>query len=178
MQKLDLVGVMGGWIVGGIMVKTLGSRDLKPRKKRKFYAGKLIKKKRMRHGRLVPYVSKRDRNAPIKVWFWEVRPMKKDSWKNFSRKTRPYIKRVVYVPLLRIDVDSERLSNVEAIKQLALETIGYSGSFLLKMFCHAKNQYRVTNRTVAKIKITETPSGLRVEIYENFRISRYWFFKG
>ena len=94
-----------------------------------------------------------------------------------SEKIRPHIKKIVYRPLLRVDVMSERLSSKEEIGKLALEVIGYDGSFLLKMFCHAKNKYHCTNRTVAKIKITEHPDGLKADVFESWRIARYWFWK-
>lgn len=163
---------------GEKMSRTKGATDKKKRKQRKFYAGKPIKKKRRKHGKFVPYISKRQRGDPIKAWIWEVRKMSKTGYRNFSAKTRPFMKKIVFVPLIRIDVDPERLSSVEAIKELFLEVVGYEGSFLLKLFCHAKNRMHVTNRTVAKVKITSHPEGLKAQVFETFRISRYFFWIG
>lgn len=154
------------------MTRTYGAKD---KKKRKFYAGKPVKKRMRRHGVMVPYVPRRSRDDPIKVWFWEQRPMSKEGYKHFPKRIRSHIRKTVYAPYLRVDVDSSKLSNVKKIGDLALETIGHEGVFLLKLFGHAKNKYHCTNRKVAIIKITEHPDGLKAKVEEHWRIARYWF---
>jgi len=159
------------------MSRTKGARDKKKRKQRKFYAGKPIKKKRKRHGRLVPYISKRDRRGKVKIWWWEVRKMSLSGFRNWSRSTRMYAKRIVYKPLIRADVFPYELSNKESIGQLAIDHLGYEGTFLLKMFCHAKNRYGCTNRKVAVVKIRDTPEGLKAFVSDTWKISIYWFWE-
>ena len=158
------------------MVRTIGAKDKKKRKQRKTYAGKPIKKKRKRHGKFVPYVSKRLRDGLVKIWFWEQLPMNKDSYKNFSKETRKYMKRIIYNPHIRIDVDPYQISNKELVEQLCLENLS-EGIWFMKMFSHAKNKYHSTKRIVAVIKITNHPEGLRAKMIENRKLWRYWFWE-
>lgn len=90
------------------MSRTLGATDRKKRKKRKFYAGKRIKRM-FRKGKLVPYKSKRKRGDPIKLYFWSVEKMSKDGYSHWSRHLRPKVRKIVFKPLIRVDVPPERL---------------------------------------------------------------------
>jgi len=160
-------------------MRTKGAKDLKKRKQRKFYAGKPIKKKRRKDGKLVPYVSKRNRNDSIKVWFWERKRMSYDGYQRFPRHIRPYVKKIITKFVGKpVRVDPEFLSNIESIKQLAIDIIGYDGTFLLMMPTHSKNTYRVSYKKKAVIKIIETEEGLKAKVFEYFNLSRYWFFRG
>lgn len=158
------------------MSRIKGAIDKKPRKKRTHYQGKPIKKTRKSNG-FVRYVSTRKRDDPIKLWFWEILPMNKDSYRNFSKQTRKYMHRKVYIPRLRIDVDSYQISNKELVGQLCIDHL-WAGHWLLKMFSHAKNKFHSTNRGVAEIIITDAPSGFRVKVIPSFGargLYRYWF---
>ena len=159
------------------MSRIKGAIDKKPRKKRTHYQGKPIKKKR-RSGDFVRYVSTRKRDDPIKLWFWAIRPMRRDSYLNgFSKQTRRYMRKKTYTPIIRIDVDPYQISNKELVGQLCIEHL-WAGHWLLKMFSHAKNKFKCTSRGYAEIIITDTPSGLRAKVIPSFGsrgLYRYWF---
>ena len=165
------------------MVRTIGASDLKPRKKRsdkgkrrKKYARKPTKKKR-KVGNFVKYVSKRNKDDPIKIWFWEQLPMNKDSYKNFSKETRPYMKKIVYKPTLRIDVDPYQISNKELVEQLCLEHL-WEGVWLMMGFSYGRNKRGIKPVKLCKVKITNHPEGLKAKMMDNYRLFRYWFWNG
>jgi hypothetical protein len=156
-----------------LMARTKGARDLKRRKSRRDK-----KKKYVRHkGKFVPYVSKRGKSDPIKIWWWQVLPMSLDGYKNWNSTFRARLKKIVYKPLIRVDVPADRLSTRESIGDLAIETIGFDGNFLLKGFSHGRNKWHVKNVTLCKIKIVETPEGLKAFVTDTWRLSRYWFWR-
>lgn len=159
------------------MTRTLGSKDKKKRKKRKLYAGKPIKKKRKKFGKFVPYVSKRKRDAPIKLWMIEERPMSKEGYMNFSKKIRPYIRRIVYIPRLRIDVDPYQISNKELVEKLCLEYL-WEGTWLIRGFSRGRNKFHVKPVKLCKVKITNHPEGLKAKMINNYRLFRYFFWSG
>ncbi len=167
------------------MSRTRGSVDIGRRSKRsdkgkprKFYKGKSVKRKRKKKGKFVPYISKRQRRGTVKIWWWIEEPMSQEGYRRISPETRRYMRKVVYRPLLRANVEPYMLSTIENIKQLALHNLGYEGTFLLKMFSHAKTKTHCTNRTVAKVIIKDSDDGLRVSVEETWRIKKYWFFRG
>ena len=156
--------------------RTLHAKDKKKRKQRKFYKGKLIKKKRKKSGKFVPYISQRKKDGAIKLWLWEQRPMSKDSYRNFASNVRPYMMKTVYCPRLRIDVDPFQISNKERVEEFCLNHL-WEGIWLVKGFSKGRNRYGIKNVTLCKVKITSHPEGLKAEMFENRRLFRYWFYK-
>lgn len=157
------------------MSRTPGSRDLKKRKTR---SDKKHKHRRNRAGNLVPYISKRKKGDPLKVWFWHIKPMSIDGYKNWNPNLRPRLHRIIYKFVGRpVSVDPSYLSNKAALEELAVNVVGYPGNFLLMMPCHSKNTFRVSYKKRAKIQITETEDGLRAKVLELHNIQRYWFWK-
>lgn len=161
------------------MVKTYGSRDRKPRKKRKLYAGKPIKKKRHVNGKLVPYKSIRSKYDPISVWFFRKDPMSYEGYLRWSRNLRPHTRRIVFrnvdSPVL---VSPSLISTPEKVEEFAIEIIGYPGVFQLRMPTHKKNKNHVSYCKKADIKITETTDGLKAKTSNYSKLKRYWFFRG
>lgn len=147
-------------------------------KRRDTYRGKPVKKKRKKNGKFVPYISKRQRHDFVKLFFVEVRPMRQESYLRFSPETRIKMRRQVYVPLLRVDVDPSEISNPENIKELAIRIIGYDGVFQMRMFAHRKNTFRVSPVNVATIVIRSNEHGLRASVSDLSRLARYWFYRG
>jgi len=158
------------------MTRTKGAKDLKKRKKRKLYAGKPIKKKRKKSGKYVPYISKRDKQSKIKLWFWTEEKMSKEGYKRFPKDVRQFVRKIVYKPKLRIDISPEDISTKEKVEALAVEHL-WEGTWLMKGFSHGKNKFHVKNVTLCKIKITDHPEGLRAKLVENKRLFRYWFWR-
>jgi len=157
------------------MSRTKNAKDKKPRKKRKLYAGKPIRKKRKYKG-FVRYVSTRKKDAAIKLWFWEERPMNKNSYRNFSKQTRKFMRKIIYKPTLRLDIPPEMISTTELVEQLCLDQL-WAGTWLVMGFSHGKNKYGIKPVKLCKIRITEHPDGLRAKMITNYRLFRYsWFF--
>ena len=125
------------------------------------------------------YVSTRSKGDPIKIWFWKVEPMLKSSYKNFHKRIRKYMRRKTYLPVLRMDVSPEDLSTKENVARLCIDNL-WAGHWLLKTFSHAKNKFHVTNRAVAEIIITDSPTGLRAKVFPSYKsrgLYRYWFWR-
>lgn len=150
-----------------------GSKDLKKRKQRKDRKYKY----RMKHGKFQPYISKRNKGDPIKIWFWSVEPMSKEGIRRFPRHLQPTVHKKVYKKSIRVDVNPERLSTKREIEKLALEVLGYEGDFYIMMFCKRKNQFGVSPVKVCSLKIDKSPNGLKAKFLENFKLYRYWFWK-
>lgn len=151
------------------MVRTRGARDLKPRKKRK-------KKKVLKKFPKKP----KGRKTELKLYFWRQLQMSKEGYRNWSKKLRPHTRKIVYKPFLRVDVPVERISSIEAIKDLALEIIGQEGTFIMRGISHAKTKTHYKWVRLAVIKIIKSKDNeMRViSVSEIFRLSRYWFWSG
>lgn len=148
-----------------------GSKDLKKRRTRKDKKYKYRKKS----GKFQPYFSKREKGDPVKIWFWEVKPMSKEGIRRFPRHLQPTLHKKIYEKSIRVDVIPKRLSTKREIEILALEVLGYEGMFYLMMFCKRKNQFGVSPVKVCSLKISNSLNGLKAKFLENFRLYRYWF---
>ena len=157
------------------MSRTKNAKDKKPRKKRTHYAGKLIRKKRKYKG-FVKYVSERKRDGPIKLWMVEILPMSKDSYKNFSKQTGRFMRKIVYCPRLRIDVDPHQISNKELVEALCLERL-WVGHWLVRGFSRGRNKFHCKPVKLCEVLITDSPKGLRAKMIRNWRLFRYWFWE-
>jgi len=153
--------------------RTKGARDIRKRKNRRIKG-----KKYSKHGnKFVPYVSKRNRNDPVRIWWWERRPISKEGLSHFNKKVRPFMCRTITKFSVRVDVLPSELSNEKKIEELAINTLSYPGVFLLMMPCHSKNAWRVSYKKVAKVIIRESPEGLNAKMTDNYRLFRYFFWK-
>jgi len=162
------------------MGRNKGSKDLKPRRKRKLYGGKPIRgKRRNRGGNFVPYVSKRGRDDPLRVRFQEKKPMSIEGYRRWNRKVRIHVDRIIR-PFIKgvFLVEPEMLSTTEAIGETAMNVLQYSGNFNLLMPSASKSSFRVSYKKKASIKITESEEGLHAEVYDLAGIKRYWFWRG
>jgi len=156
------------------MPRTKFAKDKKKRKSRRDPKKKYTKHK----GKFIPYKPKRDRNDPVRIWWWERIPMSLQGVQHFPKQVRPYVNRVITKFGVMVNVLPEELSTAKDIENLALITIGYPGNFLLMMPCHSRNAWRVSYKKVARIIITESSEGLNAKMVENFRLFRYFFWKG
>jgi len=157
------------------LARTLGARDIGKRKVRK---DKKHKYKRNRAGNLVPYIPKRKKGDPVRVWFFQMKPMSIEGYKNFARKIQPHVRRIVFRPVGHpLSVDPSALSTPEAIEQTAIDIIGFEGSFQLRMPSHSKNSFHVSYRKKAIVKIVNSEEGLKAFSSEYSNMSRYWFWR-
>lgn len=167
------------------MTRTKGAGDLRRRsrrsdrgKLRKIYAGKKTKPKRKVHGRFVPYISKRSRGDPVKIWFQEKKRIRKEGYvklpANLRKMSDKMSKTWIDRPTL---VDPEDISTPEKIGEIAIEILKYPGLFNLTMPSHSKNRFGVSYKKKAVIKITETKEGLHAEVSNYSQMKHYGFFK-
>lgn len=153
-----------------------GLNVTRKKKKRRFYAGKPIKKRNLKSKKYVPYKSKRKKTDPIKIWFWEVGKMSYDGYKRWCRDLRPYVKKVVFRPVgCPILIDPEYISNKEKLGQVAIDLIGYDGVFQLRMPTTKKNRFHVSFCKKASITITSHEEGLKAKVTDFHKLTRYWF---
>jgi len=167
------------------MSRTIGAKDKfrrKPRsdrnKHRKIYAGKPTKPKRKTNGKLVPYRTKRKRDAPIKVWFQEVRPISPEGYRKIPKRWRRIHDKKVKVWIGKPQkVDPQEISNAEQVGDIAIRILQYPGLFNLTMPTHSKNSWRVSYKKKAIVRITEGEEGLNAKVYDYSKLKHYWFFK-
>lgn len=157
------------------MIKISRKRGSKDRKKRK----RRSDRKRWitpPYYKPFPKVEKGHKTA-LKLWIWEVRPMTREGRLRWDRKLRVRLHPMTYHPLFRVDSPVERINSIEAIKEFALEVIGYDGVFLIKGFSHGKNKRHIKNVTLARVKIKQMADGLMAFVDKTQRLSRYWFWR-
>ena len=155
------------------MSRLKGSKDLKKRKTRVDKKFKTRKKK----GKMIPYYSKRKKSDPVKLWTWSCEPMPYKSIQRIPPRLRPTARKFIYKQGIRIDVMPKDISTKEKVEQLLLDVEKREGDFLLMMFCHRKNKYRVSPVKVCRVVIRESKDGLVAQMVENFRLKRYWFWE-
>jgi len=162
------------------MPRTKGAGDLKKRKKREFYAGKPIKKKRRnRAGNFVPYKSKRGRSDPLRVRFQEKKPMSKAGYNRWSRKMRKHIEPIIR-PFVKgvFLIEPDMLSTPDKIGEISIDILQKPGTFNLLMPSASKSSFRVSYKKRAIVKIAETDNSLHAEVTDYGKMRKYWFWLG
>lgn len=167
------------------MARTYGAYDLKPRKKRsdfgsrrKLYNGKPTKKKRKVNGRLIPYKSKRGRNDPVSIWFQEIKPMSKEGYNKWSRKSRPYIDKTIKPFIDKpTRIKPEDISTPEKIGKVAVDILQYEGTFNFLMPSASRSSKRVSYKKKATIKIMQSEGGLYARVSNYGKMRHYFFFR-
>lgn len=122
------------------------------------------------------YKSKRNPDDPIKIRWLKAEPMSKDGYKNWAKHLRPTIKRKVwkYDKIPKMLIPTSTLSNTKNIEKLATSFL-YEGEWIMMGWSHGKNKHKVKPIKLCRIHVLETSEGLKANISEKFRLSRYWF---
>ena len=150
----------------GKMTKTFGAKDIRKRKRRK--------KKKI----LKPFPKKeKGRKTVLKLYIWEIQKMSLEGYRRLPRRLRPYTRKIIYKPFIRVDANVERLSSIDHIKELALEVIGCDGTFIIRGISHGKTKTGFKWVRLAVVKIKNTSNGLKAFVSETGRLSRYWFYR-
>lgn len=164
------------------MVKTMGAKDRVHKRKTRKDLGKRRKKYRgkpVKDYKRIRFEKRRGRKTCLKLMWWEQKPMSKEGYRNWSEKLRPKVKRLVYVPGIRVDTPVEQLATTKLLEQWALDNIGYEGTFYVKGFSGTqKNSYRVKPVKIFSVVIRDSPQGLHAKVINNWRAWRYWFWQG
>lgn len=146
------------------------------KKKRKLRSDRKYKY-RKKHGKMQPYFSKRDRNDPLKIWWWKCENMSHDGIMRIPKHLRATALKIVYKPYMRVDVDYHEMSNKSKIEDLAVLTIGLPGEYLLMMFCKRKNKWGVSPVKTARVVIKECSEGLMGVMTASYRLHKYFFWE-
>jgi len=171
-------------------MRTYGAYDKRKRKRRndigkqrKIYAGVPVKKKKKVNGSFVPYVSKRNRDDPIKIAFFKIDRMPLESYMHFNKKLRRHIRRVIYgKPPGRIytSVDQNQIGTKEKLGQFCINLL-WEGRWLIKFPSHCKNKMGVSFNAKGIVILTETSQGMKAKIITSWKpgrsLSRYWWWK-
>ena len=157
------------------MTRTLGAKD---KKKRTHYAGKLIKKKKRYSPDFVPYNSTRHRGERLHVQIVQRVPMSQEGFRNWNKKIRPKVKRVVFKAFPALRVPPEDLSNEEGIGNVVLDDRQGEGVFDLRMQSSSKSKKHVSYRTKAIVRIIDTEEGLKAKVIQCWKINKYFFWRG
>ncbi len=159
-------------------MKTVGAIDKRKRrqrsdygKKREFYRGKRVKKRRE-----IIWNKKQGQKEVLKLWVWQKETMSPEGRSKWNRKVRPFIKNIVYIPRMRIDAHVSYLTTKQSIEQLFLEVIGYTGEFLIMGFSNAGNKFHCKPVKICRIIIHESKECLRSRMIQDYRLWRYWFY--
>jgi hypothetical protein len=127
-------------------------------------------------GNLQPYVSKRKKGDPVRIWFWKICEMSQQGFKNWARSIRPHIRRSVFRFVGHpVFVDTSEINSPEAIEHTAINVIGFEGSFYMMMPCHSKNSFRVSYKKRAVVRIVDSEEGLKAFVSDCSKMSHYWF---
>ncbi|MEK6859942.1 MAG: hypothetical protein AABX54_03940 [Nanoarchaeota archaeon] len=154
------------------MPRLKGSKDLKKRKERK------DKDKKRKRVNLIRFPKKTGHKEIIKLYVWKKDYMTLEGFHRWSKKIRPKIKRIVYKPVLRIDVNVEDISNEEKLKQFMVDNF-WDGYFIIRgVSGSVASTYRRKWVRMAEVKIIDTSEGLRAFIKNKSRMSKYWFWRG
>lgn len=159
------------------MSRPVGVIETKPRKKRKYYKNKLVKKKKPSSS-FVKYTSQRHRGDDLHVQIVQREPMSLDGFKRWNKKIRPKVKKVIFRAFPSIRVPPEDLSTEEGIGDVVLEDRQGAGLFELRMQSSSKNKHHVSYRQKAIVRIIETEEGLRSTVLECWKLKRYFFWRG
>lgn len=170
------------------MVKTKGSKDRvhhrKTRtdkgRKRKFYAGRKTKPRRNVGGRYIPYVSKRRRDAPIKIGLYERVPMSHEGYMNWNKKIRRKISRFVYGHRLHFELDPSEIDTEEKICNEFLPYL-WEGVWEFRIPATKKNKGNMSYCAFGFLKIRDSPEGLKCKVIPNFKrrsLKRLWWWRG
>lgn len=163
------------------MSRTLGASDKVRRairsdrgKKRKRYAGKLIKSKTRKR-----YEKKIGTKSVLKLWIWEAVPMSYEGLKRWNKYTRAYARKIVFPPSkrLRIDVHVSEIDTKEKIERLVADNM-WNGYFYVMGFSNAKNRYHTKPVQMCHVQVRDTEKGMIGIMVKDLRMFRYrWFYK-
>lgn len=165
-------------------MKTKGAIDKKRRrrrsdrnKRRKLYRKKPVKKRRKFLGRVIYPDLIRARKTKLKLWFVEELIMSHEGYMRFNPNIRHYMRKIVYKPRLRIDVDLDRISNRAKIEDLCKEYL-WEGTWIIRGFSHGKTKTGCKPVKLCKVIISNHPSGVVARMVRDYRLHRYkWFYK-
>ncbi len=160
------------------MSRPKGARDLRPRKtrsdlgsKKKFYAGKPVKTKTQYKK------ERRGDKTQIKIWVWERRKMSDLGRLRINKYTRRFmIDKITKFRNVHL-VDTSEIDTKQKIEEF-MEMEYWKGEFLIMGFSKAKNQGRCKPVKLCRVFIYNEGNGNRAKMINNYRLSRYWFWKG
>lgn len=162
------------------MTRTFGSLDKRPRKrrsdigkKRKRYAGKPVRGKKKR--RFPKVIGQKEF---LKLFIIKREPMTYDGYKRINKRSRLHLrKEVMGSQRLRVDVHKSEIDTKAKFEDFVARTM-WEGLWDVRMFCHAKNRFHVSPKTVCLISVKNTDKGMKGRMIENRRLRYYsWFYK-
>lgn len=158
------------------MARTKGATDLKKRKVRR---DKGRKRKRYAGREIVRFKKKKGRKTELKLYIWKKEKMSHDGYRRWNRNVRSRIRPIIYKPQLRVDVPVDQLSNKGVIEKWAVEIIGYEGEFLVMGYSGSlRSKTGVKPVKLCRLVLTNHPEGIRAQMTNNYRLFRYWFWRG
>ncbi len=140
---------------------------------------KVRKDKGKKKKNIIKFPKIRGHKTELKLFIYKKRRMSKEGLKRFRPDLRAKITKWVYVPVQRIDVDVNYLSNEEKLKNFCIEFIGFPGYFLIKgMSGSVKSKRGLKWVTIFEAEIIEKGDGNMVCFLRKLnRINRYWFYE-
>ena len=140
-------------------------------KKRKKYAGKLIKKKN-----IIKFEKRLGNKTHLKLWVWEKQRMSQNGRLRWRPKLRKKIKPFIYKFGPRIDVPVDDIASRELIERWSEDIIGIEGHFLIMGLSGSlRSKKGVKWVKMFEVVIKERSDGLRAKLWKNWRLYRYWF---
>lgn len=120
---------------------------------------------------------KKGKKTHLKLYIWKEERISKAGHRQWSRKTRPYVRNIVFKPVARIDIPVKDIDTKAKIMQLCEERFG-EGIWIVRGGSGGKTSKRFKWVRLAKVTIIETPQGYKSSITDTWRLSRYkWFWK-
>lgn len=116
----------------------------------------------------------------IKTWIWEKQNMSRNGYYRFNRHIRHKIKPIIYVPLRgsSINVNVNDIDTKEKLVNYYTSLLLREGDFLIMSYSHGKNKFRVKPVKLCEISIRSNEQGIYGIFTKNWRLFRYWFYRG
>lgn len=117
------------------------------------------------------------RKTHLKLFFWKIVPMSQQGRRQWTKKLRPYLKRFVYKPELRVDVPVTEINTKQKIIDLVERLLG-SGVWIMRgITITPKTKTGFKWVRLAVITVRDRKQGYHSTITEYWRLSRYWFWQ-
>ena len=115
-------------------------------------------------------------NRPVKLYIWSEQDMSIEGYRQWSKRLRASIRKIVFKPEMRIDVHYTQIDTKAKIVALIEDLMG-SGVWIVRSLSRGKTKVHWKWVRIAKVIVMKHGDGYNSRIQDTHRLSRYKFFK-
>ena len=112
----------------------------------------------------------------LKLFIWEEREMLKDSYMQWSAHLRGKVRKVVYKPVVRVDVHVADICNKQLVGKMVIDVVGRPGTFIIRGVSHGKTKTHFKWVRLAKVLVRQSRESFEATVIP-VRVQRYWFWR-